>query len=273
MSGQNISVSNVTKLPSTFHEKVWGSRHLSPWYPDSENKIGEIWFEPPASVPLLVKFLFTTENLSVQVHPRDHEARLHHGPEANGKTEMWHILRAETGAKIALGLRHAVDAETLREASLSGAIMDLLRWVEVQPGETYFVPAGTIHAVGAGIALCEIQQVSDITYRLYDYGRPRELHLEQGVHVSELKAFEPADLSACPYFRTAVIDVAGRQATEITAPAESSILIAVYGDGTLDGQAFRMGEAWRIGEGTPIRAEAAAPSRFLLTHVPSRYIE
>jgi len=264
----------VTKLSTSFHEKVWGSRHLSPWYPDTDNKIGEVWFEPPAAVPLLVKFLFTTENLSVQVHPRDHEARAHHGPDANGKTEMWHILRAEAGSKIALGLRHAVDAGTLREASLSGAIMDLLHWVEVQPGETYYVPAGTIHAVGAGVALCEIQQVSDITYRLYDYGRARELHLDHGVAVSELNAFEPADLSNCSYFRTIVIDAAPGRITEIAPPAASSILIAVYGDGVIEEQAFRMGEAWRVrDDGGPVRVEASAPSRFLLTHVPARYIE
>ena len=129
-------------------------------------------------MPLLVKLLFTSDNLSVQVHPGDAYAREHHN--SRGKTEMWHILRAEPEAKIALGLRERVTPERLREAAQSGEIMELLNWVPARPGDTFFVPAGTIHAIGGGLALCEMQQHSDITYRLYDYGRPRELHLEHG---------------------------------------------------------------------------------------------
>lgn len=239
---------------------------MSPWFLDAAEKIGEVWFEPPSDVPLLIKFLFTTENLSVQVHPEDEYAREHHNG-SNGKTEMWYILRTDPGAKIALGLRQGLTADQLRAASLSGEIMDLLNWVEVQPGDMYFAPAGTVHAIGAGIALCEIQQISDVTYRLYDYGRDRELHLDRGVAVSNLVAHEHADLSKCPYFRTSVVEVSGT--TTLHSPQAPAILICVAGEGLLDGQPYGPGEAWRLDE-TSALVEASADSRFLLTYVPTR---
>lgn len=257
---------SCSKLHTSFHSKVWGSEKLAPWFDDTAEKTGEVWFDPPADVPLLIKFLFTTENLSVQVHPADDYARTHHDG-SNGKTEMWYILRTEPGAKIALGLREAVTAEKLREASLSGEIMDLLNWIEVQPGEMYFAPAGTVHAIGAGIALLEIQQISDITYRLYDYGRDRELHLERGVEVSHLDVHRHQDLSQCPYFRTTVIEVSG--AATIEAPRTPSILICVQGRGTVDKQAYRAGEAWLLDQSS-VAVEAETGSRFLLTYVPTR---
>jgi mannose-6-phosphate isomerase len=251
----------------TLHEKVWGSTKLSPWYPDSPNKIGEVWFDAPPDVPLLVKFLFTTENLSVQVHPEDAYAREHHNG-SNGKTEMWHILRADPGARIALGLNQSLTASRLREASVSGEIMDLLNWIEVKPGDTYFTPARTIHAIGAGVALCEIQQISDITYRLYDYGRPREMHLDHGVAVSNLEAYAPADINTCPYFRTKLVEATAN--VELQTP-EPSILICLQGSGQLDGAAaYSLGEAWHIANSS-VRIDPAEPSRFLLTHVPPRY--
>jgi len=254
------------KLPASFHAKVWGSQRLSPWFDDTEEKTGEVWFEPPADVPLLIKFLFTTENLSVQVHPDDEYAGEHHAG-SNGKTEMWFILRTDPGAKIALGLREALTPERLREASLSGEIMNLLNWIEVQPGDVYFAPAGTIHAIGAGIALCEIQQISDVTYRLYDYGRDRELHLDRGIEVSYLQAHRHADLAQCPYFRTSVVEVSG--SSTVHAPQAPAILICVEGKGTLDGQAYRAGEAWRLEE-TQAQIASEGASRFLLTYVPTR---
>ena len=267
MKGQNERV--VTKLETTFHEKVWGSRHLAPWFPDSEHKIGEVWFQAPAEVPLLVKFLFTTENLSVQVHPEDEYARRHHGG-SNGKTEMWRILRADPGAKIALGLARDTTAVELRSASLSGAIMDLLHWIEVKPGETYYTPARTIHAIGEGVALCEIQQISDITYRLFDYGRPRELHLDHGVAVSDLTRYRPANLSSCPYFQTVEIEASRRH--EIESPADHSILIVIDGAGKFGtGESYRLGEAWHMASST-VTVHPETPSRFLLTWVPTRYI-
>src|SRR5712691_5956864 len=126
----------MKRLTPDFREKIWGATHLEPWFPNSDRKIGEVWFEKDS--PLLVKFLFTTEKLSVQVHPP-------------GKTEMWHVLAAEPGAQIAAGFREEISPEKLREASLSGAIMDLLAWHTARRGDTYFLPAGTVHAVGEGL--------------------------------------------------------------------------------------------------------------------------
>src|SRR6185369_504382 len=159
-------------------------------------------------------FLFTSQNLSVQVHPS--------GECGVGKTEMWRILDAAPSAKIALGFTRPLDPDTLRAAAVSGEIEALLRWFPVTPGETYFIPAGTVHAIGAGITICEIQQNSDITYRLYDYGRPRELHLDQGVAATDLNAWrhpgaslavDLADgwkrLARCRHFATDSLNVKG----------------------------------------------------------------
>ena len=99
---------------------------------------------------------------------------------------MWHILEAEPGATIALGFREPITRERLREATRTGEIEQLLNWMPVKPGETYFIPAHTVHAIGAGIVLCEIQQNSDVTYRLWDYGRPREIHVEKAVPICDL---------------------------------------------------------------------------------------
>ncbi len=120
------------------------------------------------NLPLLIKFLFTTEAL----------VRFRCIPE--GKTEMWHILAAEPGAKIAAGFRVPITEQKLRESAVSGEIEELLEWFEARPGDTFFIPAGTVNAIGAGLTLCEIQQWSDVTYRLFDYGRPREMHLDEG---------------------------------------------------------------------------------------------
>jgi mannose-6-phosphate isomerase len=164
-------------------EKPWGVDLLPPPFVDCEGRrIGEIWFEPPPEMPkLLVKYLFTSETLSVQVHPSDEEA-----PAGNrGKDECWLILAAEPGARIATGFKDSVSRSAMRTAALDGSIEHLLQWHEVQSDDFVYLPAGTVHAIGAGISLIEVQQNSDITYRLYDYGRPRELHLEQGIAIAD----------------------------------------------------------------------------------------
>jgi len=147
-------------------------------------RIGEIWFQDGkgGDLPLLVKYIFTSEKLSVQVHPDDTQA-LERGL-VQGKTECWYILEADEGATLGLGLRSILSAEEIRAAALDGSIEDEMDWKPVAAGDFVFVPAGTIHAIGAGISLLEFQQNADVTYRLYDYGRPRELHLEDGVAVS-----------------------------------------------------------------------------------------
>jgi mannose-6-phosphate isomerase len=132
-----------------------------------------------AEFPLLVKLLFPNEKLSVQVHPDDAMARSMGEP--RGKTECWYVLEAKAGAAIALGLREGVTAEAVRAAIGAETLEELLEWLPVEAGDMVFVDAGTIHAIGPGVVLLETQQTSDVTFRLYDYGRGRELHLEQGL--------------------------------------------------------------------------------------------
>ncbi len=154
-----------------------------------EGKIGEVWFEPPPQLDaLLVKYIFTSEALSVQVHPSDDQAP----PGKRGKEECWLILDAEPGASLGIGFRQELSADAMRTAALDGTIEDLLEWHPVQVGDFFYIPAGTVHAIGAGLTLIEVQQNSDVTYRLYDYGRPRELHLDAGMAVARGGAYDRA---------------------------------------------------------------------------------
>jgi mannose-6-phosphate isomerase len=126
--------------------------------------------------------LFSSEALSVQVHPDDDQARERGLP--RGKSECWFVLDAEPGAVIGLGLRRKVSPDEARRAALDGSIEQLIDWRPVAAGDFFLVPPGTIHAIGAGLSVLELQQNSDVTYRLYDYGRPRELHLDDGIAVA-----------------------------------------------------------------------------------------
>ena len=167
-------------------EKPWGRVDLpEPFANDSGDKVGEIWFEHPSGddLPLLVKYIFTTEKLSVQVHPDDKQAQAR-GLD-RGKTECWYILDAEPDSTLGIGLTEPLSPDDIREAALDGSIEQLLDWKPVRAGDFVFVPAGTIHAIGSGISLLEFQQNADVTYRLYDYGRPRELHLDDATAVSK----------------------------------------------------------------------------------------
>src|SRR5271154_5925326 len=125
-SASSVDGSIPVRLPSVFKEKIWGALDLAPWYADPGKKIGEVWFE--ADLPLLVKFVFTSERLSVQVNPDDDFAAAHEN--SRGKTEMWYVMRADPGAQLAIGFREPINSERLRAASLSGEIEQLLNWVE-----------------------------------------------------------------------------------------------------------------------------------------------
>jgi mannose-6-phosphate isomerase len=173
-------------LPTRSVEKPWGVNALPPPFSAAEGqKIGEIWFEPPPELPeLLVKYIFTSEALSVQVHPTDAQTAAK-GLGHQGKEECWLIVSADEGARLGIGFVADIDAETVRAAALDGSIEHKLRWYPVQPGDFFYIPANTVHASGAGVGLIEVQQNSDITYRLYDYGRPRELHLDDSVAVAK----------------------------------------------------------------------------------------
>jgi mannose-6-phosphate isomerase len=181
------------KLKKHYVGKPWGvSSPPDAFRKDAcEDLLGEVWFEAGGEeLPLLVKYIFTSERLSVQVHPNDEQARAR--GHANGKTECWYILDAEPGASVALGLRSPLDRDALRGAAADGSIEDLLDWKPARRGDFFFVPAGTVHAIGAGLTLIEVQQQSDVTYRLYDYGRPRDLHLDEAVAVASLDPYDPS---------------------------------------------------------------------------------
>jgi mannose-6-phosphate isomerase len=168
--------------------KPWGSTDLLPWNGTSTDgmPVGELWFQRAnATAPdtaLLLKLLFTTEPLSIQVHPDDTFARSI--GLANGKTEAWYILSAAPDAQVALGLKHVLSSSQLRSTIADGSIVDMVQWHAARAGEVVFVPAGTIHAIGAGIVLAEVQQRSDATFRVFDYGRQRELHIDNAVAVA-----------------------------------------------------------------------------------------
>ena len=169
--------------------KPWGVADLNPWSSSdgSGDAIGELWFQRPdknALIPtLLLKLLFTSEPLSIQVHPDDAFARSTGLP--NGKTEAWYILSATPDARVAIGLKRHLTPRELRTSIKDGSIAGLTQWRPVAKDDVIFVPAGTIHAIGAGIVLAEIQQRSDATFRLFDYGRQRELHEDSAVAVSD----------------------------------------------------------------------------------------
>jgi mannose-6-phosphate isomerase len=170
--------------------KPWGVADTRPWSsagnPDNDT-IGEVWYERSALAgpdpSLLLKLLFTNQPLSIQVHPDDVYAQSNGLP--NGKTEAWYVLSAAPGAKVVMGLKRRLSAQQLRDAINDGSISDLVAWQEVSPGDTISVSAGTIHAIGAGRVVAEIQQRSDTTFRLFDHGRGRELHVETAIAVAD----------------------------------------------------------------------------------------
>lgn len=261
------------RLTASLREKVWGRTRLMPWFPDAPRPVGEAWFLADRELPLLVKLIFTAERLSIQVHPDDGED----GP--RGKTEMWHILEAEPGATIALGFQSPISRERLREATRTGEIETLVNWIEVRAGETFFTPAHTVHAIGAGIVLCEIQQNSDVTYRLWDYGRPRPCHVEQAVPLADLGvhpgAVRPVPLpGGCEELVRSKHFVTERcclsEGEERTPEArDCQLWIVLEGRGSFGGQPYGRGEVWLLPEsGEQPSIRAAEPSRFLRTWTP-----
>ncbi len=203
----------ILLLPE-FHERVWGTKDLSAFYPSHKvgtEAIGEVWLTGEGCriangalqgrtlgevaveygedlngslardtrFPLLMKFLFPKERLSVQVHPDDEGAK--RVGQACGKTECWYVLTATPDATVGLGLKPGTNRQQVETAIHAKNMEQLLNWIPVKVGDMIYVDAGTVHAIGPGSVLLETQQNSDTTYRLYDYGRPRELHIERGL--------------------------------------------------------------------------------------------
>ena len=268
-----------------FDPRPWGTEDLSPIYPNHKfaEKIGEAWLSgdeckiangpltgktlaqlseqyerelvgdaarDPKRFPLLLKFLFPHEKLSVQVHPDDQQALRVGQPW--GKTECWYVAHAKPGSQIGLGLKPGVTAAQLETAIHENRAEEALNWVDVYAGDMIYVAGGTVHTLGPGSVIVETQQQSDTTYRLYDYGRPRELHLKDGMaavkeKVKSGKVLRPAptqngknrhaSLIAAPYF---VVDMFEAKDPLQLATSDDSgktsvqILVAVEGCGVIE---------------------------------------
>jgi mannose-6-phosphate isomerase len=176
----------VEKLATKIVEKPWGRCGVDAHFGvDPDCRVGEIWFEPPPGheLDVMAKYLFTSERLSIQVHPDDPTARRRGYP--RGKDECWIILDVADDAELGIGTVRAASAEEVMDSARDGSIVDLIDWKRPSKGDFIYNPAGTIHALGPGLTVLEIQQAVDLTYRLFDYGRPRELHLEEATEVVE----------------------------------------------------------------------------------------
>lgn len=310
--------------------RIWGRRSLQPIYPASlelvepigeawlsgeecafsdgpfaGRTLGDAWREMPPEwkgatqagggvFPLLAKFIFPESKLSVQVHPDDGYAARHEAAAGGcGKTEMWYTVAAEPGAEVLAGLEPGVDGETIRRAIAEGNVESCLRRVPVATGDTIFIPAGTVHAIGPGLLLCELQQYSDITYRLFDYnrvaanGKPRELHVAKALDVIGFGAtaggktrpvtrkrgpVEVTSLAACRYFASERWRL--ERPVDVAATGQHFELVIVLGgegrfaaeDGVWE---YRLGEAWFVPAAhAGFRIEPASPTTLLRAWVP-----
>ena len=237
--------------------KPWGKSDLRPWSDHGRDgtPIGELWFQradPGAPAPaLLLKLLFTDQALSIQVHPDDAFAHAMGLP--HGKTEAWYVLSADPGAEVSLGLSRPLTPPQLLAAVVDGTIVDLMHRQVVRAGDAIVVPAGTIHAIGAGLVIAEIQQRSDATFRLFDYGRDRELHPDAAVGaatagpapiqaISERLSDARLVVARSPCFVLEQIDLAADSRWDVVADREVWILL-VAGEAVFDHVKVTCGEA------------------------------
>ncbi|HWB32543.1 MAG TPA: type I phosphomannose isomerase catalytic subunit [Acidobacteriaceae bacterium] len=290
------------RLRPWFSPRPWGRRSLQPWYSAEQvgtaEPVGEAWLTGPESVietgpmaggtlssvaatqsaqlmgpgtcecefPLLVKLLFPADKLSVQVHPDDVHAREMGQP--RGKTECWYVLEAEPGAKIALGLKEGTSADAVREAIAAGRMEELMEWVPVSKGEMVFVDAGTVHAIGPGMVLLETQQTCDITFRMYDYGRPRALHVDQALDVMKTHTaagkVPPREMSGFTrlieqkYFAVDRYELGAGNAAQV--PVKSAgCLVGLSGSATVQSEGSEPVEL-RVGQAVVVPAEVGEVS-------------
>ena len=259
-------VAEPVTLEPVLVERIWGVDSLAPWHGGgAQGAIGEIWLTAETCVaetgtaaghslaaltaagpvafgdprgegfPLLIKLLFPREKLSVQVHPNDAEAQALGMP--RGKTECWYVLEAQPGAEVAVGFREALTTAEVAASIADGSIESKLRMIPVKAGDMVFVDAGTVHAIGPGMVVLETQQYSDTTYRLWDYGRPRELHVEAGMAVTrtDTKAGLVAPethshftrLVSSEYFQVDRFHLSGGKSTPLGEAGRLQILIAL----------------------------------------------
>lgn len=273
------------RIDPRFDTRVWGWRDLRPWFDRVAEKdpLGEVWLTgdmclvatgqhkgkrldalfaeapeallgagaPTQQSPLLIKVLFAKEKLSVQVHPDDKMAQKYGDP--RGKTECWYALAAEPGAQVAVGLKPGVTLKQVEEGIHAGTLEASLKMLPVHAGDVIFVDAGTVHAIWPGSVLLETQQNCDLTYRMYDYGRPRELHIEKSLEATKLVTqagkVQPKELADrtilidADYFRVERIPVAGSRTSGGLRDASESapglaFLFAAAGEGRIAGAGF-----------------------------------
>jgi mannose-6-phosphate isomerase len=321
------------RLEPIFSPRPWGVRSLAPFFPEKANlteplgeawltgsecifangsfagqKLGEVWPKMGADwagtavakdgpFPLLVKFIFAAEHLSVQVHPDDAYARAHEqlpgGEAARGKTEMWYAVSAQPGSEVLLGLKADVTREGLERAIAEGTAEHCLKHVAMNAGDVIFVPAGTAHTIGGGLVLCEIQEHSDLTYRVYDYnrrdaqGRSRELHIAKALEVMRFGAqiggkvtparvchdgMEETFYVACKYFATEKWDFASR-ADGTTSPEHFELLAILQGNGEISWSggrtAYTPAQVWLLPAALgKYELAAGTPTSLLRTFVP-----
>ena len=186
-------------------DKIWGYEE---WIASThKNGPQKEFVELVKNYPLLVKIIQADDRLSIQLHPDDETAVRLEGKGSSGKTECWYVLDAKPGAKLVYGLKKAYSKDELKKAVEENTLENLLNLTEVKKGDFIYIPSGTVHAIGGGLRLLEVQQNCDVTYRLYDWGRPRELHIEKGLQAVKSAAadntqIKPLDDSfECPYFQ------------------------------------------------------------------------
>jgi mannose-6-phosphate isomerase len=318
------------RLAPVFVPRIWGARDLAPLFPgrgrESEpigeawltgnesvfatgvfagRSLGEVWPTLPGEwtgtrlaglprIPLLVKFIFPEEKLSVQVHPDDAYAEEHESAAGGaGKTEMWYVISAREGAALRVGLRPNVTRESFQRAGIDGAVEDCLVRVTVRAGDAVFVPAGTAHTICPGVILCEIQQHSDITYRVFDYnrigadGKPRALHVRQALNVMQFGEqsgglCDPVRIThgtatetlyaACRHFATERWEFSERIAA-VTSPENFELLIFLDGRGHIEfaggSEAYSPAEVWMLPAALgAYQLTPDSPSTLLRTYVP-----
>jgi len=320
-----------SRLAPQFVSRIWGTRSLAPLYPEKNNLaelIGEVWLTGdrcafasgplagktlaeawramPAewagtamntreAFPLLVKFLFPEQWLSVQVHPDDAYARMHEAAAGGvGKTEMWHVISAKENASVLVGLQPTATPESFRKKIADGSVEECIERIPISSGDTVFVPAGTVHTIGPGMVLCEIQENSDITYRVFDYnrkgadGQPRALHLEQALAVTrfgtqvggktqaiqrERSGRTVTLCAACRYFATEKWELLGR-VNRATTNERFELFIILDGSGRIEvpsqpARNYSRAEAWFFPAGLgAFQITPTQPTTLLRTFVP-----
>lgn len=251
----------IIKLEDFYSEKIWGYEkwHVSTHRNGASRVQGTDLTLAEAldgELPILIKTIKANDKLSVQVHPDDHYAKAYEND--NGKTECWYILEAEEGATLICGIKQGMNKEKLKTIILENKIEDYLERIPVKKGDMIYIPAGTVHAIEGGITLLEVQQSSDVTYRLYDWGRDREMHIEKALDVinyegnDEALKIEDFTVLKTPYFTVQKLAVSNRLESQASKSFECYMVIGGTGKVTSQELSYKLkaGETIYIEEGT-----------------------